>query len=139
MQEAGPSRPTTSTRPGGPATARGLRAVHLDCVHALRVPDLSASALAANKYRSHDEQVPFSRAISTVLAVGGGGGPQCLRLERRRRWARLPWAACASFPERRGPRGEAEVPAEEVLAEAGVEAEASGPDSLVPPSSAGPE
>lgn len=75
MQEAGPSRPTTSTRPRGPATARGLRhhayaptttghgpatarglrAVHLDCVHALRVPDLSASVLAGNKYRSREQ------------------------------------------------------------------------------------
>lgn len=42
-------------RPRGPATARGLRAVHLDCVHALRVPDLSASVLAGNKYRSREQ------------------------------------------------------------------------------------
>ena len=31
---------------------------------------VAGPVLTTNKYRSHDEQVPFSRAISTVLAVG---------------------------------------------------------------------
>ena len=34
----------------------------------------TAPVLTANKYRSHEQQVPFSRRISTVLAVRGWGG-----------------------------------------------------------------
>ena len=34
-----------------------------------------STVLATNKYRSHDEQVPFSRGISTVLTVGWWGPP----------------------------------------------------------------
>ena len=37
-------------------------------------PRATSTVLTGNKYRSHDEQVPFSRAISTVLAKEGGGG-----------------------------------------------------------------
>ena len=39
----------------------------------------TSTVLTTNKYRSHDQQVPFSRRISTVLAVGCGpwtGGPR---------------------------------------------------------------
>ena len=43
------------------------------CRETRRAPD-APSVLASNKYRSHDEQVPFSRAISTVLAEEGVGG-----------------------------------------------------------------
>ena len=31
------------------------------------MPEAAEGTAAGNKYRSHDEQVPFSRAISTVL------------------------------------------------------------------------
>ena len=37
-------------------------------------PRATSTVLTGNKYRSHDEQVPFSRAISTVLAKEGGDG-----------------------------------------------------------------
>ena len=37
-------------------------------------PTRTTNTTPTNKYRSHDKQVPFSRAISTVLAKKGGAG-----------------------------------------------------------------
>ena len=60
--------------------------------------------LTSNKYRSHDEQVPFSRRISTVLAnrKAGGEGP-ARRPHRRRQYPGLTGGVGTWWPRPRSP------------------------------------
>ena len=62
----GTSTPRDHPAPGTPAPTRTHQPAQAG---PLRAPPV----LTNNKYRSHDEQVPFSRAISTVLAEEGVG------------------------------------------------------------------
>ena len=62
--------PTSSTR--STDASRADTQSHRTLNHPLHYPVAQApSPSAANKYRSHGKQVPFSRGISTVLARGG--------------------------------------------------------------------
>ena len=67
LPDAGLARADEDDVPGGPARHGCLptRPCGED-----DVPEAAEGTAAGNKYRSHDEQVPFSRAISTVLARG---------------------------------------------------------------------
>ena len=65
----------------------------------------TSTVLTTNKYRSHGQQVPFSRAISTVLTEGGqenGAGPGRSRARRRSKAQGL--APGASRPSGSGAR-----------------------------------
>jgi len=105
------SRPVRSRRPARTETPSGSRpqqerlsrsrSRHRARSHDEQVPFSRAisTVLATNKYRSHGQQVPFSRAISTVLAGRAAGAGEAADLNGRTSAAgrqTMPWAIMTS-------------------------------------------
>ena len=86
----------------GTSAVRG-RTTDRTCEYPVNPP-----VLTSNKYRSRDERVPFSRAISTVLAEEGEGRTRWggCQLEERARAARLRRWPLASLALRRARKAE---------------------------------